>query len=112
MKYKITSTVDRTVEQWIPIMVCPKCGYKTTSTNVCRRCPKTPADQPLTRTEYCHSCKTVHIGPKGVSMTHRTIIMEYSGKIRSCRTDKKKKFTPKDSEMQAIWIGRAVVFEK
>lgn len=25
---------------WLPIMECPKCGYKTTVTNICRVCMK------------------------------------------------------------------------
>lgn len=98
------------------IMRCPKCGYETTVTNIHRSCPKTPADQELTRMNYCYTHKTFHYkpGPNGktVWLGHRSVVMVYSGYVGRFGK-RKRRYKPKDEEeKQKLRIGWGVVFEK
>jgi len=95
---------------WLPIMKCPKCGYETTVTNICRSCPETPADQKLTCPVLCGTHEMVH-QKDGVFLGHRSVIMEYTGKVQKLGEERTREYVPKnDDEKLKLWTGYGVVF--
>jgi len=105
---------------YLSIMRCPRCNYSTIVTNVCRSCPKTPADQKLTGPQWCYThdlahCEIdPHTGKVIKWLGHQAVVMEYSGYVRKMAsiTRRKRRYIPKNAdEEQKLEIGYGVVFE-
>jgi len=58
---------------------CPLCGYETSSTNVCRQCPETPADHKAVRPVYCSTHEKCHFADDGSPTQHRSVNMYATG---------------------------------
>lgn len=105
---------------YLSIMKCPRCDYETTVTNICRNCPKTPADQGLTGPKWCYVHKQCHYIKdsklEGVIhyTGHQAVVMEYSGYVRKMAglTRRKRRYIPKNAdEEQKLEIGWGIVFD-
>jgi len=116
MNYIITSDLKYKDRMWLPIMGCPKCGYETTVTNICRNCPETPIIVKLTSPVFCgtHDCFHFKDNPDGTKtyLTHESVVMVYTGKVRKFSSDEIKEFEAKPDEMSKIWCGHGVVFDE
>lgn len=74
-------------------MECPTCKYKTVTTNICRTC--------LKKDEW--SVQPIMVATK----------MEYTGWVKKCGENRRRKYTPKDAEeAMRLWQGCPVIFEE
>jgi hypothetical protein len=116
LKYRLSNDPKDLDKLWLSVMRCPKCGYETTVTNICRSCPETPATEELTRPVFCfiHNMYHTRKNPDGsiTYLGHQHVAMEYSGYVQKAGTNRKRKFTPKDAdELGKLCSGWGVVFE-
>jgi len=64
---------------WYKQFRCPKCGYTTNVTNVCRACPKMPATERTRIYIYCFNHYTIHRDSEGHPTTHKSVMMVETG---------------------------------
>lgn len=64
---------------WLEEYKCPACGYRSCTTNVCRTCPKTPADEPARILVWCHNHNCAHT-IDGKPVLHRSLNMYATGR--------------------------------
>ena len=119
-------------KMWMPIMKCPRCGYTTTSTNICRQCRKTPADHALNPEmvrvnlpcPYDGKVHWVTKDGKRYPAGHGYVSMVYTGRVQETFVQMKNRtgslasrqrtraYQPKDAdEAQSLWVGTGVVFD-
>lgn len=63
---------------WYRLFRCPKCGYETTVTNVCRQCHKMPLIEECWCPVWCSWHEVAH-RVNGKWVAHRSIMMEETG---------------------------------
>lgn len=97
------------MSSWLEEYKCFACGYRSTVTNVCRTCHKTPADRPATRFVFCSHHKVAHKLPDGTPSMHRSLNMYATGREVKCgigrRTSRKlkKDRSPENYERALRW---------
>ena len=108
---------DNANEIWYGLMRCPNgCGRETIVTNICRNCPNTPADQPMSE-NYRTPCSYhliqhfVTVDEMIIPSAHGDAKLEYTGLVENYLGERRL-YQPKDpNELQLLERGRGVVYE-
>jgi len=64
---------------WYQIFRCPKCGYKTHVTDVCRTCSATEATDLAIRPVWCEKHKTYHFSDRNIKDSGEAMIYHRKG---------------------------------
>jgi len=99
---------------YFSVMRCPKCGYETTVTNVCRQCPKTAPTEEANRPVWCDTHKCFH-HLNGKHYMHQSVNMIVTGKVSRINPKTGRRMTRhyqgKPDELGKLWCGWGVVFD-
>nr|WP_276978431.1 hypothetical protein [Ferrimicrobium acidiphilum] len=117
---------------WLPVMICSKCGKQSVTTNICRQCPETPADQELNpdivkimRPCWYPKCMgEVHYierDGKKIPTVHGATKMVYSGVLEEPiavflksgrKLPERRAYEPNNNDQEdKLWTGYGVVFD-
>ena len=107
---------DNLNDIWYSLMRCPNgCGRETIVTNICRNCPNTPADQPMSE-NYRTPCSYhliqhfVTVDEMIIPSAHGDAKLEYSGLVEN-HLGERRLFAPANAdELQSLECGHGVIF--